>query len=75
MKLSMLKIVDRTAEALDKVTIDIEAAEKDLFVVYIADRPQDDAMTAAVRFAVLAELQGRKASLERDLKSYGVEIS
>lgn len=74
MKLAMLPIVDRTALALKKLEEDIAAVETDLCGVVIADRWQDQAMAAICRPVVLAELKARKASLLRDLESYGVKV-
>lgn len=75
MKLCMLEIVERTAEARRRVENDIAGVEMGLVSITIANRHQDDAMIAAVRAAMMAELNGRKAELERDLESYGVEIA
>ncbi|WP_338445940.1 hypothetical protein V5F89_12395 [Pelagerythrobacter marensis] len=74
MKLSMLPIVRRTAEALGRIDADIGIVESDLFDITFAGRYQDDALKAAAKAAILAELRGRKASLERDLQNYGVEV-
>ena len=74
MKRSMRPIVKRTAEALVQVELDIEVVENSLFDITFAGRYQDDAMKAAAKGAILSELRGRKASLERDLESYGVDV-
>jgi hypothetical protein len=74
MKLSMLGIVNRTADALRRVEEDIAGVELGMVFVTVGGRQQDDAMTAAAKGAILAELRGRKASLERDLDSYGVKV-
>lgn len=74
MKLAMLSIVQRTAEARSQVELDIRVVEGDMFDITFAGRYQDDAMKAAAKAAILSELRGRKASLERDLDSYGVDV-
>jgi hypothetical protein len=74
MKLAMLPIVGRTALALQKLEEDIAAVEMDLCGVVIADRWQDQAMAAICRPFILTELKARKASLLRDLESYGVKV-
>lgn len=74
MKLFLLPIVQRTAAALEHVENDIRAADLNLIGVTLGAKIQDDAMSHAVKAAVLAELRGRKASLERDLEGYGVTL-
>lgn len=74
MKLSMLSIVNRTDDALRRTQESIAQVEADGFVITIGGERQDDAMLARVKPVLLSELAGRKASLERDLASYGVVL-
>lgn len=74
MKLSILPIVDRTVMARRKAQSDLALVETDKFVVMIDGHPQDDALKSAAKSAIVAELTGRIASLERDLDSYGVQV-
>ena len=74
MKLSMLPIVERTAKARDAIDLAIAAVEMDLVQVTIQGVYQDDAMVALIRPVVMGELKARRASLDRDLDSYGVKV-
>ncbi len=69
----MLPIVNRTVEALEGVERAVERVQADDFCVSIAGNRQDEAMLARVKPVLISELTGRKAELERDLTSYGVE--
>lgn len=75
MKLSMLAIVNRTVGALTQVDRDIAAVELGQYVVSIAGQGNDEALAAVAKSVLLSELAGRRASLLRDLESYGVDVT
>lgn len=75
MRLSMLPIVERTVAALGQIDKAVAAVELDIVQLSIEGVYQDTAMIARIRPVVLAELKGRRASLLRDLESYGVDPS
>jgi hypothetical protein len=74
MRLSMLEIVKRTAFCRCRVLADLEAVREGKFRITIDGEPQDGAMMAIARPAIESELNGRLASLNRDLDSYGVKV-
>lgn len=74
MKLSMFGIVKRTIEARERIENLIASAEIGHVFVTVGGTQQDEAMCAVVKPVVIAELKARRASLDRDLESYGVEV-
>lgn len=74
MRISMLAIVNRTVAVRNALSAAIKAAENGEIIVTIGLNMQDEAMAHAVKAAVLAELEGRLSSIDRDLRSYGVVV-
>lgn len=74
MKLSMFPIVKRTIATRQQLEQLIAEVEIGRLQVSIAAQVQDEAMNALVKPAVLMELKGRLASLDRDLEAYGVQV-
>ena len=74
MRLSMLPIVRRTVEARQQTLYLIDLVEKDDVSIAIGGVRMDEAMTALARPVILTELRARVVSLDRDLRSYGVQV-
>ena len=74
MKLSMLPIVERTVKARLRIDDQLAALNSDLLLIVVGGAQLDEAMAALVKPGVLRELTARKASLDRDLASYGVSV-
>lgn len=74
MRLSMLPIVRRTVEARQQMLFLIDLVEKDDVSIAIGGVRMDEAMTALARPVILTELRARVVSLDRDLRSYGVQV-
>ena len=74
MKLSMFPIVKRTIATRDQLEQLIAEVEIGRLQVSIAAQVQDEAMIALIKPVVLMELEGRLASLDRDLEAYGVQV-
>lgn len=85
MKLSMLELVNRTADArralqrkLDALSIHDEpctALGLRPLAITIDGEPQDEAMLAICRPVIEREIRAQIASLDKDLEAYGVEVS
>ena len=85
MKLSRLDMVNRHAEVRAKLNSQLAAIDGKPtcvnpvhadrgYVITINGERADDALLAVARPAIRAELEGRIASIDRDLKALGVEI-
>jgi len=70
----MLPIVRRTVEARQQMLFLIDLVEKDDVSIAIGGVRMDEAMTALARPVILTELRARVVSLDRDLRSYGVQV-
>ncbi len=74
MKLSMFPIVKRTVEARERIENLIDRAEIGQLFVTVGGQQQDEAMSAVVKPVIIGELKARRASLDRDLEAYGVQV-
>lgn len=74
MRLSSLGIVQRAKDVLDRIEQAIANVEAGLVLITIGGCQEDDAMAAACKTSILAELRGRKASLLRDFEAWGVQV-
>jgi hypothetical protein len=73
-KLVDLKAVTAGVGRLTQLEQGIAAAELGLIAVSLGANLQDDAMSAAVKGAILAELRGRQAQVRRELTALGVDV-
>jgi hypothetical protein len=77
LNITMLPMVNRINRARDEQVALLNAVEQggeDKLIVSIDGVRQDAAMAAVARPAVIAELRGRLASLDRDLEAMGVKV-
>lgn len=74
MKLSRLNMVNQAVREKGDLALALSSLKGGLIDIIIAGKYQDDAMKAVVMPVIEKEIAGRIAAIDRDLKSWNVEI-